>query len=117
MLALNSADEGQFVGQFPTTVPGIYRFRVRVRGTTRRGEPFTREQTLTAAVWRGGDQPPNIDHLPSRDERLCELINCLLVRDGAITPQLQEHLRKLGIDPAAALKCLEQFCRDVQRPR
>src|SRR5262249_40606759 len=58
-LAANS--HGQFEGRFTATQPGIYRFRIRAGGTTSIGEVFTREKTLTAAVWRGGNAP--------RDER------------------------------------------------
>lgn len=47
--------DDQFVAEFPTTQPGVYRFRIRLRGETLFGEPFTREKTLTAVVWRGGD--------------------------------------------------------------
>jgi hypothetical protein len=36
---------------------GIYYCRYMAAGTTFRGKPFTREQTLTAAVWNGGDIP------------------------------------------------------------
>ena len=46
---------GEFSGSFPADRPGVYAIRVRARGRTRVGRPFTREQTVTAAVWRGGD--------------------------------------------------------------
>ncbi|HKQ76129.1 MAG TPA: LodA/GoxA family CTQ-dependent oxidase, partial [Blastocatellia bacterium] len=52
---LNEADPSQFNGSFTTGLSGVYRCRIRASGRTRAGHPFHREQTLTAAVWRGGD--------------------------------------------------------------
>lgn len=37
---------------------GVYRIRVMAKGDTLRGRPFTREQLLSAAIWKGGDQRP-----------------------------------------------------------
>jgi hypothetical protein len=51
--------DGEFEGQFDTSRPGVYRCRIRVRGTTRSGEPFEREHTATATVWHGGDRTPD----------------------------------------------------------
>jgi hypothetical protein len=39
------------------------------------------------------------------------LVNCLLNRDGAITPEFERRLRALGFDLSAARKCLADFCR------
>jgi hypothetical protein len=122
-LTMQEAGEGQFAGEFTTTTPGVYRIRVRALGTTVTGEPFTREKTLTGAVWRGGDQisdPGNspgviVDYLRDRDERLCALLSCLLQR-GTITPELERRLRELGIDLDQAMKCLAEFCRSGRRP-
>jgi len=58
IVTLEEGDEGRFAAKFDTTKPGVYRFRICARGETQRGEPFTREKTLTAAVWRGGEQGP-----------------------------------------------------------
>ena len=54
-LTLAAGDPGEFAATFTADRPGVYTARVRARGRTRVGRPFTREQTLTAAVWRGGD--------------------------------------------------------------
>lgn len=51
--------ENQFTASFATTSPGVYQIRIRARGTAIGGELFTREKTLTAAVWRGGDHNAN----------------------------------------------------------
>lgn len=48
---------GNFEKAFTATMVGIYSCRFLASGVTRRGRPFTREQTLTAAVWNGGDTP------------------------------------------------------------
>ena len=119
-LVMPEGNEGQFTAQFSTTVPGLYRIRIRARGTTLSGAAFTREKTLTAAVWRGGDQAGGsgsagqvmVDYLRERDARLCQLLNCLLQRDGSLSAELEQRLRALGIDIERARKCLAGFCRD-----
>jgi hypothetical protein len=114
--------DGQFTAQFSATRPGVYRVRIRARGTTMGGEAFTREQTLTAAVWRGGNQVPTgpadgggkseiVDYLRDRDARLCELITCLLQPNGVLSAELEKRLRALGIDVDRVRKCLAGFCR------
>jgi hypothetical protein len=115
--------EGQLVGRLATTAPGVYGIRIRARGTTFRGEPFVREQTLTAAVWRGGDRPPApgggpgggpcnvVDYLRDRDARLCELVRCLVARDGVVAAELEKRLVALGFSLDDARACLERFCR------
>jgi murein tripeptide amidase MpaA len=50
--------DGQFAAEFTASLPGVYRMRLLAVGKTLRGRPFTREHLLTAATWRGGDQPP-----------------------------------------------------------
>ena len=54
---LDAVSEFNFVISFTAYVAGIYNCRFMASGTTLRGKPFTREQTLTAAVWNGGDNP------------------------------------------------------------
>ena len=81
---------------------------MRASGRTRKGLPFTREQTLTAAVWRGGDRL--IDVLRERDERLCKLLKCVLRSGGMIEPELEKRLRAAGLDLDALRKCLEGHC-------
>jgi hypothetical protein len=122
VVAMVEGEEGQFSGRFVTTAPGVYRVRVRARGTTMSGEPFTREKTLTAAVWRGGDRPDPgadwhaiIDELRARDARWCELLQCLLRPNGVIDAELERRLRQIGLDIASARQCLEKSCRG-ERP-
>jgi hypothetical protein len=110
---------GQFAASFDANAVGVYRIRVRAAGTTLGGEPFTREKTLTAAVWRGGDQVTDpridpqviVDYLRERDERLCKLLTCLLRRGGAISPEFERRLLDLGLDMDSMRKCLAEWCR------
>jgi hypothetical protein len=110
---------GQFTAGFTATIPGVYRFRIRARGTTERGEPFTRERTLTAAVWRGGDRNGGGSTGTGGEGRpgICELLKCLLANEGALGPEATARLRALGIDVAVLRKCLELVCRDDCRCR
>lgn len=118
-IAMPEGDAGQFTAHFTTARPGVYRFRIRASGTTLSGEPFTRERTLTGAVWRGGDQVSDrgstgqiiVDYLRDRDARLCELLSCFVQRDGTLSAELEKRLRALGIDLDHARKCLDELCR------
>lgn len=62
--ALTEEPEGNFERSFVANMVGIYSCRFMATGTTMRGKPFTREETLTAAVWNGGDDPRD----PTGDE-------------------------------------------------
>ena len=126
-LALHEESNGQFAATLNTTRPGVYRLRIRARGTSLSGEPFTREKTSTAAVWRGGDRPPVtggddgggfqvlVDYLHERDAKLCELLSCLLQRDGAISAELEKQLHVAGFDLDRIRKCLTEFCKGGRR--
>ncbi len=111
--------EDAFSANFATTLGGVYHFRVRARGATPRGEVFARERSLTAGVWMGGDKDadPNrlIDYLRGRDQKLCDLLNCLTRPDGAINRAFEEHLRAQGFDLAQARKCLSILCSGVHK--
>lgn len=61
---LTEEPQGNFERVFTANMAGIYSCRFMATGTTMRGKPFTREQTLTAAVWNGGDDP----RTPTGDE-------------------------------------------------
>jgi hypothetical protein len=122
-LAMAEGEDGQFTASYTTAAPGVYRFRIRANGTTFSAEPFTREKTLTAAVWRGGDHASDpasggqiiVDYLRERDARLCELLGCLLKRDGVLTARLEQRLRELDIDIDHVRKCLAGFCDATHR--
>jgi hypothetical protein len=109
-LGMPQGNDGQFGAQMNTSVAGVYQFRIRALGTTRDGEPFTREKTLTAAVWRGGDQGtgPGTGHSKAQ---ICEILKCFLEPDGLINAELWKRLEALGIDPGFARECLAEICR------
>jgi hypothetical protein len=109
LLNLVAQSDSEFSANFATGLPGVYRFRVRARGATPRGELFTRERTLTVGVWTGGDHMPD-PHRGGQDEKLCELLNCLTRPDGPISRALEERLRSMGVDLAQARKCLGILC-------
>jgi murein tripeptide amidase MpaA len=111
VLNLSEIDKGIFETAVTATLYGIYRFRIRARGTTLRGLPFTREQEVTGAVWKGGDNPPpsgkDDPHEPR--ERLCRLLACLLSRK-TVSPELEKRLAELGLSLAGVRRCLKEFC-------
>jgi hypothetical protein len=107
-IGLTEIEAGIFEGDHVAALEGVYRFRVRAAGGTMRGEPFTREQLLSAAVVRGGDRPPPRSD-PRSDEEvraLCELLNCLLAPD-----RLGRLLEQRGIDVAGVRRCVKTWCR------
>lgn len=53
-VAFAESGEGRFDGEVHLLDPGVSEIRVRAEGVTLRGEPFTREQTLTAVVIEPG---------------------------------------------------------------
>jgi hypothetical protein len=65
MLTFAADEAGVYEAEFVAGSSGVHKVRVRGRGRTRRGMLFSREQTLTAVAWRGGDRPPQ----PNTDER------------------------------------------------
>lgn len=111
-LLMPEGPNGQFTAEFATTRPGVYPVRIRARGATQGGKPFTREKTLTAVVWRGGDSAsdPGAGQ-QNGDARLCELLQCFVQRDGAISAELEKRLHALGIDIERLRKCLIKYCR------
>lgn len=106
-----TGEPGRFEGSLFSTSAGVYRFRVRCRGRSAKGLPFTREFLLTGTVWRGGDQGSGRPGTGRpADEHLCEWIDCLLGEGGAIGPQLEKRLREAGFDLARLRKCIDGHC-------
>ena len=103
---------GHFELDAPAPLPGIYRFRIVAEGKTLRGRPFTREQTLTGATWRGGDRPPPDRRDGDRFDGLHELIACLLRQKGILAA-----LHRLGIDIEDVRRCLKEHRPDAAGPR
>ncbi len=118
-LALVEGEPGQFSASFAMGISGVYRCRVRASGQSREGHPFHREQTRTAAVWYGGNRDadprdgnggPLVRWLQERDQKLCELLRCLLAEGGAATPKFQKRLREAGLDIDRLRECIEGYC-------
>lgn len=111
-VSLPRVGPGVFEGSFVATQPGVYQCRIMAAGKTMRGQPFTREQTLTGAVWRNGNDPRppaggGQDSSTGNPGRVfCHLLLCLLKDKGVL-----ELLRRHGIDPAHIARCIEQLCR------
>jgi L-lysine epsilon oxidase-like protein/von Willebrand factor type A domain-containing protein len=107
---LQEHEHGQFAADYTTGPAGIYRFRVRAAGVTSAGYPFRREQLLTAAVWRGGDQvPPSGGGSAGWERRLCDLLHCLT--GDVLTPDVEKRLREQGVDLARLRRCLDAYCK------
>lgn len=106
-LSLSEMEPGVFQDQTVATVAGVYSMRVLANGATMRAKPFTREQLLTGAAWKGGDNMPPTGRTDqrTRDEQVCRLLECLLGSD-ALGPFLAEY----RIDSRMLNQCLHEFC-------
>lgn len=109
VLSLAEIEPGVFETSTFAAIQGIYRFRVMAAGVTLRGARFTREQTLTAAVFQGGDNPPRTSGSDprTRDEEICHLLECLLGNES-----VRKYLGERGVDVESLAKCVRQFCRE-----
>jgi murein tripeptide amidase MpaA len=106
-LAMAEVEPGRFEAVTTAPLPGLYRVRVEAGGKSRRGRPFTREQLLTAAVFRGGDRPlPTNDDLGQGDEAWCAALRCLLSQEA-----VRKLMKRSEMDPEAVAECLELYCR------
>jgi hypothetical protein len=107
-LTLSEVEPGVFEASTVAGVQGVYRFRVLASGVTMRGVAFTRERFISGAVVLGGDNPtPTSDPTEhSRDEQLCNLLECLLKSDA-----LGGFLAERHINLNALQRCIEEWCK------
>ncbi len=107
-LAMLEVEPGVFEVKTPAILAGIYRIRIIAEGKTLRGRFFTREQTLTGAAWKGGDNPPptSKDDPNPQDDRSCRLIACLLQQKS-----VKKALQKADISVDQLRRCLKEYCR------
>lgn len=105
-LTLVEHEPGRYVAEVPTGAPGVHRVLVTASGRTLRGEPFTREQLRTLAVWSAGDSRPPTSRDPGTGRSdLCELLRCLLSGRS-----LAEAAKQAGIDVDEIRRCLDSAC-------
>jgi hypothetical protein len=101
---------GRFEGSFVASDSGLYTMRVRARGATFMGVEFEREQTLSAAVYPGGDT------IATGDGALwCEIIDCLL-SERVLSPQFRTRMAELGVDIESFTRCLAKECEAIRPP-
>ena len=116
-LQLHGIAHHEYQAKFVARTPGVYRCRVRARGRDRQGFPFTRERTLTPAVFYGGNRAqanPLTSGSESRGDAglLCDLLKCLEVDSALFARRLQE----LGIDWPKLRRCLLSRCGSHPTP-
>jgi len=111
-ITLAPGEPGAYAAALTAGQPGIYRARILAVGSTSAGHAFTREKTMTATIFAGGDKP-RIDPAPdgSGDEGrdfYCRLLECLL-RDDSV----QRWLKRQELDAKTLRKCVQTVCRKV----
>lgn len=110
-LPLTETEPGVFEGSAPTTYAGIYSGRLMAKGTTLRGTPFTRETTLTGAVWPGGNTPYTPPVKPgSGSDNLCRLLTCILSEKN-LSPDFEKRLKEQGISLQGIRECVKRVCK------
>ena len=116
VITLNETDLGVFETEYKTKTSGNYTFRIIASGTTMQGNGFTREKTVTAGVFFGGDKYDNnnssttlINWLTERDKRMCELLNCVF-SGNVMDERFEKRLIELGIDLKQLRECLKRYC-------
>jgi hypothetical protein len=65
---LQSIGRGSYEASFTANQDGVYQCRIRARGYTSRGKEFTREQTMTAHIWRS-DVVGNLERAREREAK------------------------------------------------
>ena len=113
-VAMAETQAGTFAGQFVTTLSGLYTIRVRAIGSTFQGAAFQREQSLTAAVYAGGDNPPRTGGTKGGVDIWCQVLRCVLGGE-VLNRDLLDRLRHAGVDLAALAKCVEAPCGGPKR--
>ncbi|MCI0741169.1 MAG: tyrosinase family protein [Gemmataceae bacterium] len=109
VLSTTETEPGIFERTAQAAYTGVYHVRFLANGVTLRGAPFTREQTASAAVWQGGDRP----YEPPRDAGKadwCRFLECLL-NGKNLSRELQERLKKEGINLDGIRECIRAYCR------
>jgi hypothetical protein len=102
---MTETQPGRFQASTVALIDGVYPIRVAAGGVTFNGAPFTREQTLTGAVFHGGDQPlPTTP--PKGHSELCCLLETLTAQDT-----VRRYLEQQGIDPDGIRKAISRCCK------
>jgi hypothetical protein len=102
-LGMTETQPGRFHATTIAALDGIYPIRVMASGVTFSGTPFTREQTLTGAVFHGGDQSlPTTP--PKGTSALCCMIETL-AEDESIRRYLSQHSINLDEIRKAISRC------------
>jgi hypothetical protein len=104
-IGMVETEPGHFQTATIAVLDGVYTIQVTANGVTFRGTPFTREQTLTGAVFQGGDQPlPTTP--PGGDSPLCCIIGSLIEEDS-----VRRYLDKHGLNPEEIRKAIGRCCK------
>ena len=109
ILSMSEFEPGRFEVTSQADIAGVYHARIMAKGVTLRGTPFTREQLCSAAVWKGGDQPYHPPVGNGKDD-WCRLLSCLL-NEKHISHELEERLKRHGIDTDGIRRCIQAYCR------
>jgi len=107
-ITLNKVSSGIYETQLRADYQGVYVFTVQANGFTSRNLPFTREQVLSAAIWKGGDAPAPTSSTDTSQNpfhvTICKFLNCL---KRTMDKGAKERLKKNGFDIDSLIKC---FC-------
>jgi hypothetical protein len=104
IVSLDESGKGEFSKSFSAERSGIYQVRLRAKGRSMKGKPFTREAWRSISIYRNiPDRPTGTG--TNENESLCNLIRCLLGQDSVV-----RFLKKKKLDAGELKKCLEIHC-------
>jgi hypothetical protein len=111
-LKATAVDSGIYEATIKANNNGVYSFRVLAAGTTWRGRKYTREQLLTGAIWRGGNQPPPTSHdQPFSAAQWCQLLSCLF-NNKVFSDDLVKKWQAHGFNLDYLKNCMAKWCRE-----
>ena len=111
-LAFNETAPGEFETSVVSAQAGVYRFHVQASGLASRGQPFTREQLLSAVT---GEPPRDVPGGGDVGDRLCEFLKCVTAK-GLLDTHWIRRLESLGIDVRQLARCFARLCYSPDQP-
>ena len=111
---LSETEPGIFTASLTAAQSGVYTIHFLAEGGTSRGTPFTREHLATAAVWPGGDRPPDRPVDPTGGSGgggidWCGLLTCLLSEKN-LSREIEERLLRQGVNLQGIRECVKRIC-------
>ena len=107
-IILEESEPGIFESKTEAMMPGIYTYKIKASGMSLNNRRFTREQILTASIWKGGDSQVQIPTDRCKN-LICSLLKCILSEKN-LTTEFKKHLDNIGINLDGIRDCVHKLC-------